>query len=606
MITSNPTIDFTERDVFLYYLTGGAAVFGCVGDPEGVILANRRSLALSDDGNVYFKTTDNANTGWTPLGGGGSGTVTSVALSMPGIFSVAGSPITGAGTFTVTLASQLQNLFFASPNGSAGVPSFRAIAAADLSGVALASPPTGGIQFNNGSNGFLADPDFSWDTASGTLQIGLAAARAGKIDLRGAVSGSVRLTVDQPVASPVQYQFGNAVPATGDLWRAANVTGNNITLGFVAPGSLGFASVNPTSGVLPYNNAGVFADSPLFRVASDLIGFGGATTQPALFSTATGFYGSSGLFARSGSSSTGIYFGARLIVVANSVNPVSGDVIRLNGATSTNVFEILNTGEINWSSSGGATGSKDSGITRRQAGVLRITNGGSGAGILLAGTSTGIALGQIHSDSQAVGRSAFYGVMPASFTVPAIKCETSSIQSFALYATGKLQGGMNAPVSNQQWSAIGNAKSDVSTIGNVGTGEDNLLAFSIPANSLANTGDYAEFDAFGEFENNADNKTLKIIFGGTTIFNTGALAFGVGALANWRINAKIIRTAASGQKCIVTFWCNDATTSFLQTITTSGEDLTTNLTVQFTGEGTTTDDVTQLHLESKLCVAQTS
>lgn len=34
--------------------------------------------------------------------GGGSGTLTSVALTMPSIFSVAGSPITGAGTFAVT------------------------------------------------------------------------------------------------------------------------------------------------------------------------------------------------------------------------------------------------------------------------------------------------------------------------------------------------------------------------------------------------------------------------------------------------------------------------------------------------------------------------
>lgn len=65
-------------------------------------------------------------------GGGGSGTVTSVALSLPSIFSVSGSPVTTSGTLTATLASQTQNLVFASPNGSSGTPTFRALASADI------------------------------------------------------------------------------------------------------------------------------------------------------------------------------------------------------------------------------------------------------------------------------------------------------------------------------------------------------------------------------------------------------------------------------------------------------------------------------------------
>lgn len=62
----------------------------------------------------------------------GTGTVTSVGLSLPSIFSVTGSPITASGTLAATLASQSQNLFFASPNGSSGAPSFRAMVAGDL------------------------------------------------------------------------------------------------------------------------------------------------------------------------------------------------------------------------------------------------------------------------------------------------------------------------------------------------------------------------------------------------------------------------------------------------------------------------------------------
>lgn len=61
-----------------------------------------------------------------------AGTVTSVGLVAPNIFSVSGSPVTTAGNLTFTLASQLQNLLLASPSGVAGIPSFRALVNADL------------------------------------------------------------------------------------------------------------------------------------------------------------------------------------------------------------------------------------------------------------------------------------------------------------------------------------------------------------------------------------------------------------------------------------------------------------------------------------------
>ena len=63
---------------------------------------------------------------------GGGGTVTSVGLSLPSIFSVTGSPITGAGTLTAAWVSQTANTVLAAPNGSAGTPTFRALVAADI------------------------------------------------------------------------------------------------------------------------------------------------------------------------------------------------------------------------------------------------------------------------------------------------------------------------------------------------------------------------------------------------------------------------------------------------------------------------------------------
>ena len=89
---------------------------------------------------------------------GGSGTVTSVGLSLPSIFSVSGSPVTGSGTLTGTLASQTANQFFAAPNGAAGVPSFRGIVAADIptlnqNTTGTASNVTGIVGVANGGTG---------------------------------------------------------------------------------------------------------------------------------------------------------------------------------------------------------------------------------------------------------------------------------------------------------------------------------------------------------------------------------------------------------------------------------------------------------------------
>lgn len=56
--------------------------------------------------------------------------------------------------------------------------------------------------------------------------------------------------------------------------------------------ALGAATVNPTSGYLPYNNAGTFADSPWYRISTNTVGFNGtssflSTTNDNLFLNST-------------------------------------------------------------------------------------------------------------------------------------------------------------------------------------------------------------------------------------------------------------------------------------------------------------------------------
>ena len=63
----------------------------------------------------------------------GGGTVTSVGLSLPNVFTVSGSPVTSTGTLTATLATQVANRIFAGPGtGADASPTFRALVVDDI------------------------------------------------------------------------------------------------------------------------------------------------------------------------------------------------------------------------------------------------------------------------------------------------------------------------------------------------------------------------------------------------------------------------------------------------------------------------------------------
>jgi hypothetical protein len=62
----------------------------------------------------------------------GTGTVSSVGLTLPGEITVTGTPVTTSGTLAGTWATQTAAKVFASPAGTTGTPSFRALVTGDL------------------------------------------------------------------------------------------------------------------------------------------------------------------------------------------------------------------------------------------------------------------------------------------------------------------------------------------------------------------------------------------------------------------------------------------------------------------------------------------
>jgi hypothetical protein len=64
--------------------------------------------------------------------GGGSGSVTSVAATVPSEITLTGSPITTSGTFAFSWADQATSRIFAAPCGSTGTPTFRVLCSNDI------------------------------------------------------------------------------------------------------------------------------------------------------------------------------------------------------------------------------------------------------------------------------------------------------------------------------------------------------------------------------------------------------------------------------------------------------------------------------------------
>ena len=103
--------------------------------------ATATSPSASDD------STRVATTAWVQdeISGLAGGTVTSVGLSLPNIFTVSGSPVTSSGTLTASLATQTANQILAGPTtGSAAAPAFRALVAGDLPDLSGAYLPIAG------------------------------------------------------------------------------------------------------------------------------------------------------------------------------------------------------------------------------------------------------------------------------------------------------------------------------------------------------------------------------------------------------------------------------------------------------------------------------
>jgi len=127
-------------------------------------------------------------------------------------------------------------------------------------------------------------------------------------------------------------------------------------------------------------------------------------------------------------------------------------------------------------------------------------------------------------------------------------------------------------------------------VGNVGTGEDNLINLSIPAQAAMNiAGQGIECIFSGAYANNANAKTLKFYFGGTAIVNKTLTTSQAGT---WLIRVILIATGASAQSYVAEF-IEQGTTSVRDVLVgTTAISSASAMTVKCTGTATADNDIT--------------
>lgn len=152
--------------------TVSAATFNLFSPANGVLKGNAgtyvtTSATATDVKSLWTGTCDDTTylrgdgSCQTPPGTGG-GTVNSVSLSAPSIFSVSGSPVTTTGTLGLTFATgQTANQVLATPDGTTGAVGLRALVSGDLPTVPASKGGTGvttltGLVKGNGTSAFTS------------------------------------------------------------------------------------------------------------------------------------------------------------------------------------------------------------------------------------------------------------------------------------------------------------------------------------------------------------------------------------------------------------------------------------------------------------------
>jgi hypothetical protein len=130
---------------------------------------------------------------------------------------------------------------------------------------------------------------------------------------------------------------------------------------------------------------------------------------------------------------------------------------------------------------------------------------------------------------------------------------------------------------------------NLTEVGNVGTGEDDLITYTVAANTLSTNLDRLKYRFALTLADNANAKRARVYLDNTALFDSGALP--VSAAISVIIEGEIIRESQSVQKTNASMITSSSSLPALANVVGCAEDLATALVLKVTGEATSNDDI---------------
>ena len=169
---------------------------------------------------------------------------------------------------------------------------------------------------------------------------------------------------------------------------------------------------------------------------------------------------------------------------------------------------------------------------------------------------------------------------------------STGICSFTGAGTEKginLTDGLVAGTGTARAKVGGAISSNVTATGNVGTGEDTLHTYTIPANTLSANGEFLRIQQAVTFAANANNKRYKIKYGATTIYDSGTVAQNGGSAV---FDILITRYGVASQYVIIHGQLSAGSLLAAPTVyQTASETLSGTSVLTDTGEATADNDI---------------